>query len=70
MTTTPSTSTPATPAMHAMVSNGHEDLHLDRRKLARAVEVASIENRVWGESGWWSGGGGLGLGPGSLRDGL
>lgn len=64
---TPATSTPATPAIKAMANtsnlNGHEDLHLDRRKLAKAVEVASVENRFWGESGWWSGGGGLARDP-------
>ena len=38
------------------LTNGHADLHLDRRKLARSVEVAAAENRVWGESGWWAGG--------------
>jgi hypothetical protein len=37
-------------------ANGHDDLHLDRRKLARAVEVAGVENRVWADSGWWAGG--------------
>ncbi|KAF2204884.1 hypothetical protein GQ43DRAFT_386923 [Delitschia confertaspora ATCC 74209] len=40
----------------AIPANGHEDLHLDRRKLFRAIEVAEQENRVWGESGWWAGG--------------
>ncbi|CAO2652551.1 Nn.00g008340.m01.CDS01 [Neocucurbitaria sp. VM-36] len=42
------------------LTNGHADLHLDRRKLANAVEVAHAENRLWAESGWWAGG----LGPG------
>lgn len=41
------------------VTNGHGDLHLDRRKLTRAVEVATVENRYWVETGWWAGG----LGP-------
>jgi hypothetical protein len=40
-------------------TNGHADLHLDRRKLARNVEVARAENRLWVGSGWWAGG----LGP-------
>lgn len=42
------------------LTNGHEDLHLDRRELTHAVEVAHAENRYWTESGWWAGG----LGPG------
>jgi hypothetical protein len=41
------------------LTNGHADLHLDRRKLARQVEVANAENRLWVDSGWWAGG----LGP-------
>lgn len=41
------------------LTNGHADLHLDRRKLARSVEVANAENRLWVDSGWWAGG----LGP-------
>lgn len=41
------------------LTNGHADLHLDRRELARAVEVAHVENRMWVDSGWWAGG----LGP-------
>jgi hypothetical protein len=40
-------------------TNGHADLHLDRRKLARSVEVAHAENKTWVGSGWWAGG----LGP-------
>jgi hypothetical protein len=40
-------------------TNGHADLHLDRRKLAHSVEVAREENRAWVGSGWWAGG----LGP-------
>jgi len=43
----------------SIVANGHEDLHLDRRKMTRAVEVASAENQYWFSSGWWAGG----LGP-------
>lgn len=54
---TPSSSTSATPAI---LANGHADLHLDRRKVARAVEVASVENKVWSDSGWWTGGAGSG----------
>ncbi|ORY16475.1 hypothetical protein BCR34DRAFT_464222, partial [Clohesyomyces aquaticus] len=42
-----------------LLANGHADLHLDRRKVARAVEVANAENRYWQDSGWWAGG----LGP-------
>jgi hypothetical protein len=42
------------------LTNGHADLHLDRRKLARSVEVAHAENKYWVRSGWWAGG----LGPG------
>jgi hypothetical protein len=38
------------------LTNGHADLHLDRRKIARQVEVAQAENRTWVESGWWAGG--------------
>jgi hypothetical protein len=38
------------------LTNGHADLHLDRRKMARQVEVAQAENRTWVESGWWAGG--------------
>ncbi|KAI4608896.1 hypothetical protein J4E83_008935 [Alternaria metachromatica] len=41
-------------------TNGHADLHVDRRKLVRAVETAQVENRYWVDSGWWAGG----LGPG------
>lgn len=40
----------------AILANGHSDLHLDRRKLARAIEVANAENRYWEDSGWWAGG--------------
>ncbi|KAI9709098.1 MAG: hypothetical protein M1820_003544 [Bogoriella megaspora] len=36
--------------------SAHQDLHLDRRKLARSLEVISAENMVWKRSGWWSGG--------------
>ncbi|KAF2621688.1 hypothetical protein BU25DRAFT_232772 [Macroventuria anomochaeta] len=64
-----SESTGTSPVSHALKSglttpreltNGHADLHLDRRKLVRSVEVASAENRFWVDSGWWAGG----LGPG------
>jgi hypothetical protein len=41
------------------LTNGHADLHLDRRKLAKSVEVAREENKAWVGSGWWAGG----LGP-------
>jgi hypothetical protein len=43
-----------------VATNGHEDLHLDRRKLNRAIEMASAENRYWYSSGWWAGGLGAG----------
>jgi hypothetical protein len=46
----------------SVVANGHEDLHLDRRTTARAIEVANVENRYWFSSGWWAGG----LGPGRV----
>lgn len=41
------------------LTNGHADLHLDRRKLVKNVEVAAASNRFWVDSGWWAGG----LGP-------
>ncbi|KAJ4991793.1 hypothetical protein SVAN01_02643 [Stagonosporopsis vannaccii] len=41
------------------LTNGHADLHLDRRRLVRNVEVAAASNRFWVDSGWWAGG----LGP-------
>ena len=41
------------------LTNGHADLHLDRRKMSRAVDVATVENKYWVHSGWWAGG----LGP-------
>ncbi|KAF9695527.1 hypothetical protein EKO04_006482 [Ascochyta lentis] len=41
------------------LTNGHADLHVDRRKLVKSVEVAAAENRFWVDSGWWAGG----LGP-------
>lgn len=53
-------SVPTAKDCSAPTANGHEDLHLDRRKLARAVEAAHVENRYWVDSGWWAGG----LGPG------
>ncbi|KAF2849129.1 hypothetical protein T440DRAFT_519384 [Plenodomus tracheiphilus IPT5] len=42
------------------LTNGHGDLHLDRRELTKAVEVAKEENRRWVDSGWWAGGVGWG----------
>lgn len=57
-----STSRSVSPSPDRDVANGHEDLHLDRRKLMRAVEVVNAENRAWVHSGWWAGG----LGPGSV----
>jgi hypothetical protein len=44
------------------IANGHEDLHIDRRKLAKRVEIVNAENRVWVGSGWWAGGVGFGFG--------
>ncbi|OCK79694.1 hypothetical protein K432DRAFT_426309 [Lepidopterella palustris CBS 459.81] len=34
----------------------HEDLHLDRRKLMRGLDIVSAENQIWMNSGWWGGG--------------
>jgi hypothetical protein len=48
--------TPSSTTNLAALANGHVDLHLDRRKMARAVEVANAENRYWADSGWWAGG--------------
>ncbi|KAH7080958.1 hypothetical protein FB567DRAFT_116901 [Paraphoma chrysanthemicola] len=42
------------------ITNGHADLHLDRRNIVRSIEVANAENRLWTESGWWAGGVGMG----------
>ena len=36
--------------------NAHQDLHVDRHKLARSLELMIAENNVWKRSGWWSGG--------------
>jgi hypothetical protein len=44
----------------SVVANGHEDLHLDRRKMTRVVEMSSAENLYWVNSGWWAGGPGPG----------
>ena len=38
------------------IANGHTDLHLDRRRMMKVVEVASAENDFWANSGWWAGG--------------
>ncbi len=38
------------------LTNGHADLHLNRRDLAKAVEAAYAENKQWVDSGWWAGG--------------
>ncbi|KAF9734599.1 hypothetical protein PMIN06_012273 [Paraphaeosphaeria minitans] len=51
-----SSTTPSSKESPRVTANGHEDLHVDRRKLARSVEVASVENRIWADSGWWAGG--------------
>jgi hypothetical protein len=61
---TASNVSPATPPLSS--KNGHEDLHLDRRKLARAVELANAQNDTWTDSGWWAGGLGSGLGRSGL----
>ncbi|KAF2749518.1 hypothetical protein M011DRAFT_475600 [Sporormia fimetaria CBS 119925] len=56
----PRTGSPTTPSLQpevARLANGHADLHLDRRKRWTEVEVASARERVWGDSGWWGGGG-------------
>jgi len=41
-------------------AGGHEDLHVDRRRLTRKgdieVDIAVLENRLWVETGWWAGG--------------
>jgi len=42
------------------LTNGHGDLHLDRRELSKAVAVVREENRRWVDSGWWAGGVGWG----------
>ena len=34
------------------LTNGHADLHLDRRKLTKSVEAAAKEDRFWNESKW------------------
>ena len=39
-----------------MNGNAHQDLHVDRQKLARSLEVITVENQLWKRSGWWSGG--------------
>jgi hypothetical protein len=52
-----SSSTTSTPKRSiGLATNGHEDLHLDRRNLTKAIEKASIENNIWARSGWWAGG--------------
>ncbi|KAF1980532.1 hypothetical protein BU23DRAFT_548669 [Bimuria novae-zelandiae CBS 107.79] len=51
-----SSTAPSPKKNESVTANGHQDLHVDRRKLTRAVEVASVENRVWADSGWWAGG--------------
>lgn len=52
----PSSMAPSPRTNPRETANGHEDLHVDRRKLARAVEVVNVENRIWVQSGWWAGG--------------
>ncbi|KAF2266438.1 hypothetical protein CC78DRAFT_566827 [Lojkania enalia] len=37
----------------ALLANGHSDLHIDRKKMARVVEVANVENRYWVEMEIW-----------------
>ncbi|KAF2011123.1 hypothetical protein BU24DRAFT_436403 [Aaosphaeria arxii CBS 175.79] len=67
--TSPTTTEASCASQHsaAVLTNGHSDLHLDRRKLARAVEQASEQNRAWVETGWWAGGGSVGGWPGTLN---
>jgi hypothetical protein len=43
-------STPSTPVL---LANGHSDLHLDRRKLAKAVEIADAESKNWLDLAVW-----------------
>ncbi|KAF2799659.1 hypothetical protein K505DRAFT_52605 [Melanomma pulvis-pyrius CBS 109.77] len=57
--TSASTSASTSNISTGVIANGHSDLHLDRRKLAREVEKANAENSVWVDSGWWAGGLGL-----------
>ncbi|KAF2120182.1 hypothetical protein BDV96DRAFT_320352 [Lophiotrema nucula] len=54
-TSTPKRNSPqsSVPPSPATLANGHTDLHLDRRKLARAVEVANVENRFWVDMEVW-----------------
>lgn len=51
----PSASSSGTPIIRANGS-AHQDLHLDRRELTRAIDIASAENRIWEDSGWWGSG--------------
>jgi hypothetical protein len=51
----PSASSSGTPTIRANGS-AHQDLHLDRRELTRAIDIASAENRIWEDSGWWGSG--------------
>ncbi|KAI9660697.1 MAG: hypothetical protein M1821_010049 [Bathelium mastoideum] len=44
------------PVRHEMNGNAHQDLHIDRQKLARSLELMTVENQFWKQSGWWSGG--------------
>jgi hypothetical protein len=59
-TSTPVRTAPATPKTGGPVivanGNAHQDLHFDRKKLKRSVDLAREENRVWAESGWSGGG--------------
>jgi hypothetical protein len=62
---TPSPPTPASTSTSnslAVTTNGHSDLHLDRRNLVKEVEKASAVNTIWKDSGWWAGGVGRGSG--------
>ncbi|KAF2735683.1 hypothetical protein EJ04DRAFT_542933 [Polyplosphaeria fusca] len=43
-------SIPSTPML---LANGHSDLHLDRRKLAKAVDIANAESKNWVDMAVW-----------------
>ncbi|KAL9089822.1 MAG: hypothetical protein Q9165_005616 [Trypethelium subeluteriae] len=42
--------------MQEIDGGAHQDLHVDRGKLARSLELMTAENQIWRKSGWWSGG--------------
>jgi len=51
----PSASSTGSPTIRAN-GTAHQDLHLNRRKVTRAIDIASTENRIWEDSGWWGSG--------------